>query len=112
MHFLKPTLLLALLPSVISADIIDKAKEYIPDIPNPIDAGAGKVAQYKVEKINERNFQRKLGPKPDTEEEWMIYLTGGNKTCFGFCDEVDLKWNVRLFGPHPHEQSEKEVRYG
>ena len=27
-------------------------------------------------------------------EPWMVYLTGGNKTCMGFCDTADAAWNV------------------
>ncbi len=75
----------------------DKAKSYIPSIPipDPIDAGASEVAARKVERINIRNWQRKLAPKPDGEEEWMVYVTGGNKSCFGRCTGVDAVWNVR-----------------
>ncbi|EHY55249.1 hypothetical protein HRR83_009050 [Exophiala dermatitidis] len=94
-----------LLPLLVAADQVplkekaagwfDKAKSYIPSgtPPDPIDAGAAVVADRVVEKINIRNWQRKLAPKPDTEEEWMIYMTGGNKTCFGRCGNVDQKWN-------------------
>ncbi|OQV07655.1 hypothetical protein CLAIMM_12058 [Cladophialophora immunda] len=107
---------LLLLPLLVAADQVplkekaagwfDKAKSFIPSggggaapavsvpvPPNPVEAGAAKVAENKVEKINVRNWQRKLSPKPDTEEEWMIYLTGGNKTCFGRCGPVDTVWN-------------------
>ena len=97
---------LLLLPLLVAADQVplkdraaawlDKAKSYIPNgVPDPIDAGAAKVAGKVVERINVRNWQRKLSPKPDTEEEWMLYLTGGNKTCFGRCGPVNEKWNVR-----------------
>ncbi|EXJ93578.1 hypothetical protein A1O1_01970 [Capronia coronata CBS 617.96] len=96
---------LVLLPLLVAADQIpfqdkaaawfEKAKAYIPSgtAPDPIDAGAAKVAEKVVERINVRNWQRKLSPKPDVEEEWMIYFTGGNKTCFGRCGTADLKWN-------------------
>ena len=76
----------------------DKAKAYIPSaapsIPNPIDAGASAVAADKVQKVNIRNYQRILAPKLDGEEEWLIYTTGGNKSCFGRCGKADLAWNV------------------
>ncbi|KAI1614763.1 PTH2 family peptidyl-tRNA hydrolase [Exophiala viscosa] len=105
MHFAS----LLLLPVLVAAEQasfqdqaqawFDKAKAYIPgnvpstsNIPNPIEPIAAKFADLSVEKINIRNWQRKLSPKPDTEEEWMIYMTGGNKTCFGRCDEVDEVW--------------------
>lgn len=76
----------------------DVAKSYIPSgvpsIPNPVDAGAAAVAGNKVQKISIANFERVLAPKPEGEEEWLIYTTGGNKTCFGRCGKVDLAWNV------------------
>jgi hypothetical protein len=80
---------------------IDKAKSFvsgateaIPDIPDPIDAGASVVAGSVVEKINVRNWQRKLAPKADKDEEWMIYMTGGNKTCYGKCGPMNTVWTV------------------
>lgn len=103
MHF--STLLL--LPVLVAADQaalfekasgwFDKAKSYIPTaVPNPVEAGAAKFADQRVERINIRNWERKLGPKLDTEEEWMVYMTGGNKSCFGRCGPVDVVWNVSL----------------
>ncbi len=98
-------LLVALLPALSLAenafqhifnDVKERVNEFTGSIPNPIDAGASKVAAQKVERINIRNLQRKLAPKPEREEEWMVYFTGGNKTCFGRCGPVDVKWNVRL----------------
>jgi hypothetical protein len=98
--------ILALLPTALLADDqipliervagwFDKAKAYIPSaIPNPIDAGASAVAAKKVERINIRNYQRMLAAKPEGEEEWMVYVTGGNKTCSGRCGRIDLLWNV------------------
>ncbi|KAJ9604876.1 hypothetical protein H2200_010991 [Cladophialophora chaetospira] len=103
---------LILLPLLVAADQaplpdkaagwFDKAKAYvssaapsipIPEFPNPLDAGASKVAAGVVEKINVRNWQRKLAPKADTDEEWIILLTGGNKTCYGKCGPVNTAWN-------------------
>jgi len=64
-----------------------------PELPNPIDAGASKVAGSVVEKINIRNWQRKMAPKADSDEEWLLLLTGGNKTCYGKCGPVNTVWN-------------------
>ncbi|EXJ91526.1 hypothetical protein A1O3_00074 [Capronia epimyces CBS 606.96] len=99
---------LVLLPLLVAADQqalkdkaagwLEKAKAYIPSGPppslnlNPIDVGAAKVEPKVVERINIRNWERKLSPKPDTEEEWLVLFTGGNKTCFGRCDTVNQKW--------------------
>ncbi|KIX99576.1 uncharacterized protein Z520_05152 [Fonsecaea multimorphosa CBS 102226] len=129
MHFTS----LLLLPLLVAADQVplkekaagwfDKAKSYIPSAapsvsvpvpPNPVEAGAATVAGYKVEKINIRNWQRKLAPKPDTEEEWMIYLTGGNKTCFGKCGPVDAVWNesVPLLAALPQPAGSPPLKLG
>jgi len=32
------------------------------------------------------------GPAPHTVEHWMILVTGGNKTCFGKCANLDEVW--------------------
>jgi PTH2 family peptidyl-tRNA hydrolase len=95
-------LLLASLPLLALADnsppyqrLFDKVKDFIPSsFPDPVDAGAAKVAGQIVERITIRNFNRKLSPKLDGEEEWMVYFTGGNKSCFGRCEPVDQVWNV------------------
>lgn len=83
-----------------AAGWFDKAKSYIPSgtpsIPNPVQAAAGAVANKKVQKINIRNYKRLLRPKIEGEEEWLIYLTGHNKTCFGTCGRADAAWNVSL----------------
>ncbi|KAK5088214.1 hypothetical protein LTR05_002431 [Lithohypha guttulata] len=74
----------------------DKAKSYIPStdsIPDPIEAGAAAIAGQQVQKVNIRNFERLLAPKSEGPEEWLIYTTGGNKTCFGRCGNADLAWN-------------------
>jgi hypothetical protein len=90
-------------PLVNGAGFLDNAKDsaqHVFDVlkdnlvPDPLDSGAAAVAGQVVERISIRNFQRKLAPKLEGEEEWMIYFTGGNKSCFGRCGPVDLVWNV------------------
>jgi hypothetical protein len=108
MYFSSLVLLAPFLPSLVTADQVplrekaagwlDKAKSYIPNS-GPVDvveAGAAHVAEQRVERINIRNWQRKLSPKLDTEEEWLVYVTGGNKSCFGRCGHADSTWNVSL----------------
>lgn len=73
---------------------INKAKSFIPGS-NPVEAASAYIADKNVERINIRNWERKLSPKLNTEEEWLVYVTGGNKSCFGRCGHVDKKWNVR-----------------
>ncbi|KIW68296.1 hypothetical protein PV04_04252 [Phialophora macrospora] len=89
-----------------AAGWFDKAKSYVsnaipsaavpvatPEIPHPLDAAAAELAGNVVEKITIRNWQHKLAPKLDAEEEWMIFLTGGNKSCYGRCGLVNTAWN-------------------
>ncbi|KIV87126.1 hypothetical protein PV11_02694 [Exophiala sideris] len=125
MHFAS----LLLLPALVAAQQVpfadqaqawfNKAKEYIPgNIPsgtaNPVEVAAAKFADARVDRISIRNWERKLSPKPDTEEEWMIYMTGGNKTCFGRCDEVDKVWNesVPLLVALPQSAGSPPLRLG
>jgi len=122
MHF--TTLLL--LPLLVAADQaplkdkaaawFDKAKAYLPSgvPPSPIDAGAAKVAEQVVERISLRNWQRKLSPKPDTEQEWVVFMTGGNKSCFGRCASVDAKWkeSVPLLAALPQPAGSPPLHLG
>ncbi|RMZ78702.1 hypothetical protein DV737_g3773, partial [Chaetothyriales sp. CBS 132003] len=105
-------LLPSLLPCVVAGDDqvplaskaaswLEKAKAYIPSsaaaaVANPSKAVAKPVVERTVEQINRGNYQRKLAPKAGGDEEWLVYLTGGNKTCFGDCRTVDLLWNEVL----------------
>jgi len=78
-----------------AAEWLDKAKAYMEsDVPSPVDASASNVAESVVEKINIRNWQRKLAPKLDGQEDWMVFFSGGNKSCFGQCELADKAWNV------------------
>jgi len=75
----------------------------IPHIPNPLDAGAAKVASMTVhQSLNTTNFKSTLlapalqattknSPK---QEEWMVFVTGGNKTCYGLCETAEKAWNT------------------
>jgi len=76
----------------------DKAKSYIPNSAgSPIDAGAAKVAAHNVVYLNKDNWASELTPKPGAlttgPVEWMVLVSGGNKTCYGQCDRVEKAWN-------------------
>jgi hypothetical protein len=110
---LAPALLLAL-PALSLADeqapLLDRLKGFInkataaisstvPSIvPNPIDAGASKVAQALVHRLNLTNWKDVLTPdataQSDGPEEWMVYFEGGNKTCWGLCGNATKAWNA------------------
>lgn len=105
MYFSSLLLLAPILSSLVTADQVpfvgkatewlDKAKSFLPN-QGPVEAGAAYVSERRVERINIRNWQRKLAPKLDTEEEWLIFVTGGNKSCFGRCGHAEATWNVSL----------------
>lgn len=79
----------------VASDLWNGIKAYIPSASESAATAADSVAgAYPVEKINVRNYQRKLAPKPDGEEEWLVYMTGGNKSCLGNCVDSDLAWTV------------------
>jgi hypothetical protein len=71
----------------------------VPSAPSPVDAGAAKVAEIVVSPLNQENWRSVLTPSPasavtDGPEHWMVYITGGNKTCFGLCGNATRAWNV------------------
>jgi len=84
----------------------ESAKAYIPSVvpAGPIDAGASVVAASKVEKFNINNYKRKLAPSPEGPEEWMIFVTGKNESCWGGCETANLAWNesIPLLTALPH----------
>lgn len=67
------------------------------DIPNPVASSAAKIANLKVEKLTLANYKDVLKPGAATAspgvEEWMIFVTGGNKTCFGRCGRAETAWS-------------------
>lgn len=66
-------------------------------VPNPVASGAAKVANLKVERLTLDNYEALLKPGAATaspgSEEWMIMVTGGNKTCLGMCTVAETAWN-------------------
>lgn len=78
------------------------AQSYIPssfeDVTAPFQAGAAKAAEHNVVPLTMQNWRETLTPSnskaSEGPEEWMVFVTGGNKTCFGFCEQVETAWNV------------------
>jgi hypothetical protein len=66
-------------------------------IPNPVNAAAGKAEELAVTVLTKENYNQVLKPGAATAspgiEDWMIYTTGGNRTCFGMCDRADVEWS-------------------
>jgi hypothetical protein len=82
-----------------ASESITSAASSVPSIslPNPVASGAAKIAALKVVKLDLNNYQDLLKPGAATAspgiEEWMIMVTGGNKTCYGACNRAEQAWN-------------------
>lgn len=66
-------------------------------VPNPVASGAAEVARLNVQRLTLGNYKDVLKPGAATAspgvEEWMVFVTGGNKTCYGFCGRAEQAWN-------------------
>jgi hypothetical protein len=69
-------------------------------LPDPLDAGAAKVAEVAVTNLNTSNWKPILtpgGPKiAGKPHEWIIYINGNNKTCYDGCVGPTKAWNVSI----------------
>ncbi|RMZ80378.1 hypothetical protein DV738_g2788, partial [Chaetothyriales sp. CBS 135597] len=63
-----------------------------------------------VEQIQRSNYKSLLGPKATGDEEWLLYLTGGNKSCLGQCGPADSLWEESL--PHLSALPQANLRLG
>ena len=99
---LLPSLVLAQEQKPLVANLqswFQKAKSYIPTpISSPLDSGAAEVASRSVVEITTNNWRSTLTPSAslsssDGPENWMVFVTGGNKSCAGTCGEVEAAWN-------------------
>jgi hypothetical protein len=89
---------------------------------DPVNAAAEKVEQLSVTNLTKENFAEVLKPGAATAstgiDDWMIYTTGGNRTCFGLCGRADEAWaqavtllSVKPSGPQlAHLDCEKEAQ--
>ena len=66
-------------------------------VPNPVASGAKKIAELKVQRVTLDNWKNVLKPGAATAspgiEEFMVFATGGNKTCHGRCERAEQAWN-------------------
>ncbi|OQO08577.1 hypothetical protein B0A48_06447 [Cryoendolithus antarcticus] len=66
-------------------------------IPNPLTAATGKIAEVSVPQLTLANHKELIKPGAATAspgiETWMVYVTGGNKTCFGTCGRAEEAFN-------------------
>jgi hypothetical protein len=102
------TSLVALLPAVALAQEqvpladrvqgwFNKAKAMVPTaVPaEPVVKLAEKVSEKNVTPVTLNNWQSMLEPASKAQD-LFIYVTGGNKTCFGRCDRADKALKVSL----------------
>lgn len=75
----------------------NKAKAMVPTaVPaEPIVKMAEKVSEKAVTPLTLDNWESILTPGPQAED-WFIFTTGGNKTCFGRCEHATKAFQVRF----------------
>lgn len=73
----------------------NKAKNLVPTaVPtDPIQKMAEKVTEKRVTTLTMQNWQSILTPAEDAQD-WYVFVTGGNKTCFGRCEKAEKAFNV------------------
>ncbi|GAM84488.1 hypothetical protein ANO11243_024840 [Dothideomycetidae sp. 11243] len=66
-------------------------------IPNPVIAASSAVAASQVQPVTVANHKDLFVPGAATSspgfEDWMVYVTGGNKSCHGLCARADREFN-------------------
>ncbi|RFU28000.1 hypothetical protein B7463_g8340, partial [Scytalidium lignicola] len=77
----------------------NKIAAYLPNpsVPEPSEAAAVKPTERPVHVLTLDNWQETIRssvkPAGSTPEEWWVFVTGGNKTCFGHCQKVEAAFN-------------------
>ncbi|MCJ1400263.1 hypothetical protein MMC11_003467 [Xylographa trunciseda] len=87
----------------------EKAKAYLPAaLSSPVTTGASTIAAKNVVPLTNDNWKTILTPSPSATtasgpDKWMILISGGNKTCFGKCGDVERAWNesAAIFAADP-----------
>ncbi|KAF2107298.1 hypothetical protein BDV96DRAFT_557954 [Lophiotrema nucula] len=76
-------------------DAVSSAASAVPS--SPIGAASGKIAESVQHHLTADNWKSVLTVDPTasapTTKDWLVYITGGNVTCFGFCGNVTEAWN-------------------
>ena len=83
-------------PTVPGLTGIEKVHNPKPTARSPIKEAANVIAAKKVTPITRANWHEYLTPASNTKQpsEWLIFVTGGNKTCSGSqCHNIHVSWN-------------------
>jgi hypothetical protein len=83
-------------------NLYKQAQAFIPTqnpIGNPVQAAAAAIVNLAVTPLTINNYKSVLlssePPKATGEpDEWLIYVSGGNKTCYGRCENATHAWNA------------------
>ena len=64
-------------------------------IKHPVKAAAAKGASLTVHKVTMTNYEDLFTPDPSKAgpTEWMVLVSGGNKTCGGRCTQLEVNFN-------------------
>ncbi|KAF2202085.1 hypothetical protein GQ43DRAFT_392898 [Delitschia confertaspora ATCC 74209] len=76
----------------------NKVASTVPSTPSaPVAATAAKVASSVQHELTPENWKTVLTRDPTasapTTQEWMVFITGANATCYGFCENASQAWN-------------------
>jgi len=81
------------------ADYLPKAPPapVAPNAPKVTDMAASAISAAAVERLTLDNYNTVLKAGAATSspgiEEWLIFVTGGNKSCFGLCQYAETEFN-------------------
>ena len=65
-------------------------------IKSPIASTASKISALKITPLTISNYEAELTPDPNSPQspqEWMVFVSGGNRTCGGYCDRLEREFN-------------------
>lgn len=73
------------------------ADAVVNEVPKATKAAKQNITPKKVDILTINNWKDTLyapvKPEATQPEEWLVFVTGGNKTCYGHCDKVEQAWN-------------------
>lgn len=85
--------------SVATSSLFNAIPSAVPTVPeaikSPAAAAAAKAAPYTIYTLTMRNYEDVLAvdsAKPEPTE-WMVLISGGNKTCAGHCHKIEVDFN-------------------
>jgi hypothetical protein len=65
---------------------------------SPLEAGAAKIADSVQHELTLENWKdvvtADLTTSAPATQDWIVYVNGGNVTCYGFCGNTTKAWNV------------------